>query len=174
MTAGRPWIVFVIAVVVAAVALVLRWPAAGPDSSSPATDGSEAGAAGNPAASYLEFAGTLAPESSLDSDMVVEGMRRLAGALGTLQDVPADVPLDLRVAAEHIVLNADAADTTAAVRNSLRAAAATLDGRGQGGEPITAIVDSIDPARPIGEQADTVRRVFTACADRLRPLVSAQ
>lgn len=175
MRGSRPWLVFGIAVLVAAVALLLRWPGAGPDSSSTAAnEGSEAGAVANPADIYLEFADALAPESGLDNGMVVEGMRRLAGVMGTLQNVPADVPLDLRVAAEHIVLNPDGPDTTVAVRNSLRAAAATLDSRSQGGAPITALVDAIDPARPIGEQTDAVKSVFAGCADRIRPLVSAR
>lgn len=122
-----------------------------------------------PAADYQAFAGRLAGASA-DVELVVEGLRRLAGALGALEGTPPEVAVDLRVAAEHLLLNPDALGTTEAVRDSLVAAAATLDRQGTGASPLRGLAESIDRETPLAKQQDQLLRYFVLAAERLRSL----
>ena len=126
--AGRGfWAAIVGSIVLIAAATLLWRPDVGQRSAAVApVDGSRPRTTADPAADYQAFASRVAGESA-DVEAVVEGLRRLAGAVGALEGTPPEVAVDLRVAAEHLLLNPEAMGTTEAVRNSLAAAADTLD-----------------------------------------------
>jgi hypothetical protein len=113
----------------------------------------------DPAAAYVGFARGLA-DGPADLDRLVEGLRKLAGAIGAREGTPPQVAVDLRVAAEHVVLNPEAAGTTDAVRASLVAAAAALERDGTGPSPLRTVAESIDRATPLAKQQDQLARFF--------------
>jgi hypothetical protein len=156
-------LVGVVAAVVVAAALwfVMRDPSAGA--------GSTAGAPViSPVDDYLAFAdGLAASGGSAADDLVVDGLRRLAGALGTLKPGDPELPVDLRVAAEHIIINPGAADTTTAVRTSLVAAALALEGEGSS-TTLRGAADAIDSSQPIAEQREALARFFMLAAESVR------
>jgi hypothetical protein len=121
-------------------------------------------AADEPAAAYVEFARGLAAGSP-DRDLLVEGLRKLAGAIGARKGTPPEVAVDLRVAAEHVVLNPEAVGTTEAVRASLVAAAAALERDATGASPLRRVAESIDRATPLANQQDQLARFFVLAGE---------
>jgi hypothetical protein len=126
-----------------------------------------------PITDYLEFAGGV-DTIPADTQVIVDGLRKLAGALGTLQVAPPDVAVDLRVAAEHVLLSPDAPGTTEAVRDSLLAAADTLTDGGTDAALVGSLADSIDPGTAVGMQRDVLVRFFVRAAEVLRVKANAQ
>jgi hypothetical protein len=123
--------------------------------------------AGGPVTDYLEFASGV-DATPANSEMIVDGLRRLAGALGTLEGAPPGAAVDLRVAAEHILLSPDTPGTTKAVRDSLVAAADILTDGGTDAPRLGSLAASIDPATPVGMQGDVMARFFVRAAEILR------
>lgn len=152
-------------------AVLLWWTGAnGPDGAD--TDTASRAApppAADPADDYLAFADALRTSPPAGTELIVEGLRKLAAALGTVESVEPDVPIDLRIVAEHVVLNADSAETTAVVRTSLLAAAESLEGEGSGAAGLREAVETIDPEIPLTGQRDRVIDVLIRAADRIRP-----
>ena len=167
--AGRGvWAAIVGSIVLIGVATVLWRADVGQRSAAVApVDGSRPRTTADPAADYQAFASRVAGESA-DVEAVVEGLRRLAGAVGALEGTPPEVAVDLRVAAEHLLLNPEAMGTTEAVRNSLAAAADTLDRPGAGASPLRVLAESIDRDTPLAKQQDQLRRYFVLAAESLR------
>jgi hypothetical protein len=102
-----------------------------------------------------------APEATLDDATIAEGLRRLAGALGSSGRAGTDVLVDLRVSAEHVLLNPGAADTTASAVNALTAAEGAM---GAGAVPA---IRQLRRDAPLGEQSPALREVFQQSAKAL-------
>ena len=136
---------------------------AGIDGGSPST------APLSPVEEYLEFAATAGdPQSSLRGDQMAEGLRKLAGALATLNVVGPDLLIDLRIGAEHILLNPASAGTAAVIRDGLVAAADSME-RGTGTDvALRAAAESIRPDRPLIEQQAAVLHFFQRAADAVQ------
>jgi hypothetical protein len=128
----------------------------GPSSDESASGGGEdAASATNPAADFVRFA-----ESDFtgeDADYVAEGLRSLAGALGALNAGPPELNVDLRVAAEHVLLNPTSPATTATVRAGLVSAARALDAAQETGPSVAPLVESIRSDVPLPDQIAEVR-----------------
>jgi hypothetical protein len=122
----------------------------------------------SPLDEYLTFADGLGATGVSVDDLVVDGMRKLAGALGTAGIGGALIPVDLRVAAEHVVIGPDAADTTASVRASLVAAAVALDAEVSKTPSLRGAAEAIDVRQPIAQQREALVTFFMLAAERLR------
>jgi hypothetical protein len=137
-----------------------------------ASERGDVGAAADPVRDYLQFTAALeesqAPTSTGDLSFVVEGLRRLAGALGTLSLGSPTLQVDLRVAAEHLVLNPESPATSAAVRDGFLRAADAVESGDAGRMALHDVGGSIDPRRPLLEQQATVRTFFREVAIAIR------
>jgi hypothetical protein len=97
----------------------------------------------NPAMDFVRFA-----ESDFtgeDADYVAEGLRGLAGALGALNVGTPELTVDLRVAAEHVLLHPTTEATTPTVSAGLLSVARALDGSGYPGARVLSGVCAGDP-----------------------------
>lgn len=123
----------------------------------------------SPIHDYLRFASAVGDrpiqESTVDPDYIVEGLRKLAGALGTLNLGSPDLHVDLRVAAEHLLLNPASTATTAVVRDGLISAAAAIEPQ-HGNREVTLrrLAESITPERPLLDQQAAIREFFRESA----------
>jgi hypothetical protein len=114
-----------------------------------------------PLAAYLQFAAGSEPDRG-DAAYVADGLRLLAGALGDAGIGGPDLGVDLRVTAEHVLLNPASPDTATGVRSVLVSAADAL-GAGDT-DDVQATAESIDSGRGIDEQVDTVQHFFRDAA----------
>ena len=129
--------------------------------------GSPPAARPSPVEEYIQFVATAGdPRPSLSDDQMAEGLRKLAGALGTLNAATPDLLIDLRVGAEHIVLNPASTETTAVIRDALVAAAGSME-RTETDGPLRRAAESITTDRPLIEQHGTVFQFFQRAADAL-------
>ena len=120
----------------------------------------------DPVAEYLAFVAGLEGGNSVvpaDAHVIVDGLRRLAGALGVLEIGSSELPIDLRIAAEHVVLNPGDAGTADAVRAGLIAAADGLDDAAA-----REAAEAIDPRTPVSQQQERVTAFFQRAADVIR------
>lgn len=129
----------------------------------------------SPAQEYLRFAETprAGQDRQLQEDLVyiVEGLRKLAGALGTLGVGEPDLQVDLRVAAEHLLLNPAATTNTAVVREALLSAADALESEQLTGEAnLREAASAISLDRPVLEQTAAVQEFFLESARAIRGL----
>jgi hypothetical protein len=128
-----------------------------------------AAADASPVEGYVEFAATAGnPQSGVSDDQMAEGLRKLAGALGTLNVGGPDLLIDLRVGAEHILLHPASTQTAAIIREALVAAADAIE---RGGEPDPALrgaAESVRPDQPLIEQRVAVMDFFGRAADAIR------
>ena len=122
---------------------------------------------GDPVEEYVAFGDHLRTDPELTDAAIVDGLRKLARALAGAE-TPADVAIDLRIVAEHIVLNPDAVETTEVVRRSLLAAADALDERNGDAQLVRPLAASIDVRIPLTHQRDRLSQFFVGSADRLR------
>jgi hypothetical protein len=169
----RRWIAAVttVALVAAAVWLIVslddrgREPAAGTTS-----DGAPA-STGAPSAveEYVRFAATAGePQAGAGAGQLAEGLRKLAGALAALNVGGPDLPIDLRVGAEHILLNPASTAITATVRDDLNAAAHALELATETSTALRGAAESIKPDRPLIEQQSAMLQFFRQAADALQ------
>ena len=108
------------------------------------------------------------PASSAD---VVEGLRKFAGALGTLGLGSPDLQVTLRVAAEHVAINQGSAAATPVVRDGLIAAAdAIAREHSSGPVDLRMIAESIEPDEPLADQHPTIDDFFRESATALQRL----
>jgi hypothetical protein len=155
---------------------VVAWWAAGCGRGGLDSDGGsergDVGAAADPVQDYLQFTAALeesqATATAVEPSFVVEGLRRLAGALGTLTLGSPTLQVDLRVAAEHLLLNPDSPATRAAVRDGLLRVADAVESGDDRQVALHEVADSIDPRRPLLEQQATVRTFFREVAIAIR------
>jgi hypothetical protein len=132
-------------------------------------------AAGNdttsPVEEYVQFAGTAGerPQASspADPEYVIEGLRKLAGALGSLGIGGPDLQVDLRAAAEHVVLNPESTATAAVVRSRLVAAATAIDAERQNETALQPLAESLRADRTILEQETAFRQFFLEASHAL-------
>jgi hypothetical protein len=117
---------------------------------------------------YLHMADAAgAAGTDLDEQFLADALRKLAAALGTLSLADSDLQGVLRVAAEHVLANPRSVDTTAAVRNSLIAAADAIE-PGMGGGDLQQTAESLRPDRPLADQVDTLREFFQGSSPLIR------
>jgi hypothetical protein len=164
----RSWWAVILTVTVSVIAaswVIERLTGDATDSETAGGAAENGGATTTPIQDYLQFAATLGNRpieaSGTNPETVVEGVRTLAGALGTLELGGADLQIDLRVAAEHILLNPAATANTAVLRDALMAAADALEP--QHGN-LRRLAESIRPDRPLLEQQMTIREFFRESA----------
>lgn len=157
-----------LAVIAVAVVTLVPWPATRqPAAPAPAPDAAASGAP-EPLSDYLDFAGRMGERpGAADDAFVIEGLRKLAGALGAVGVENPTLPSDLRIAAEHVVLNADDAETTALVRDHFVAVAAALE-RHDRERALRPAADAVQPGQPISTQRERVAEFFRRAADALR------
>jgi hypothetical protein len=138
-----------------------------------AAGGNESGLrTGGPASSvqpFIEFASTAGdPQSGSSGEQMADGLRKLAGALASLNAGSPDLWIDLRIGAEQVLLNPGSTETTAIIRESLIAAADALE-RGRGPEPaLRETARSVRPDRPLMEQSVVVLDFFQQAADAVQ------
>jgi hypothetical protein len=132
------------------------------------------GEATSPVQDYLQFAGTggdqLHPAADADPRYIVEGLRKLAGALGTLHLGSPDLQVDLRVAAEHVLLNPTSTAITPLVRNDLIAAADAIEAERRTGVKLRSLAESIQRDTPLLDQQGALRDFFRESGKVLQPL----
>lgn len=165
-----PWVAIVIAaLLVAAVFLAVERDDG--NNSRPEDEGSAALAPASgvnaPVQAYVQFAGAAGTETAdVDHEFMADGLRTLAGAMGTLNLGSVDLHIDLRVAAEHILLNPASSATTEVVRNGLIAAAAAIEAERQddGEDDLTPLAQSLQADVPLIDQRTTVQMFFRRSA----------
>lgn len=135
------------------------------------------GASSTPVQDYLRFAAAAGDpqiqESEVDPEYVVEGLRKLAGALGTLNLGSPDLQVDLRVAAEHLLLNPASTATSAVVRDRLISAADAIEPElGNGEVNLRRLAESIRPDTPLLDQQTAVYEFFRESAKAMQGLTA--
>ena len=125
----------------------------------------------DPVRDFTDWAATTrsgAADAPLEPDTIAEGLRRLAGALGARGTDRPELLVDLRVAAEHVVLNPTSPDVAATVRETLIAAAAAIPAASAPSGPTPqAAAEDITPDMPLTTQPAAIRMFFQAAADAL-------
>jgi hypothetical protein len=133
-----------------------------------------AGATTSPVEDYIRFAAAIGDRQLQDSvppDYVVEGLRKLAGALGTLNLGSPDLQVSLRVAAEHLLLTPASTATTAVVRDGLISAADAIEPQyGKGEVNLRLVAESIRPEKPLLDQQSAVDEFFRESATAMQQL----
>jgi hypothetical protein len=124
---------------------------------------------------YVEFANALGENevegSTIEATDVAEGLRRLAGALGVLGLGSPNLPVDLRVMAEHILLNPESPATAEAVRAVLIETAAAVGAeRRAAAASLQQSAGAVNPNQPLTGQAATLHQFFRRTAEALEPL----
>lgn len=140
----------------------------GGDGGDGAGTATSAGVTPDPVRGYVEFAQGLQDNAAADPATIAEGLRRLAGVMGTLDEPRPELMTDLRAGAEHVLLNPGSAEVAAIVRESLMAAAQAI----QSGGTSTAAsardsAERISPDEPLTAQAGAVRECFVQIAAAL-------
>ena len=125
----------------------------------------------SPVEDYLRFAGAAeGTKADVDEQHTAEGLRKLAGALGTLSVGPSTLQVDLRVAAEHVLLNPSFPGTTEIVRDGLVSAAEAIQSAAGGGDSLTRLAESVRPGVPMPDQRATVNEFFVESAKALEQI----
>lgn len=121
-----------------------------------------------PVEAYVEFAAkTGNPSARLSDAQMAEGLRKLAGALGSLNMGGPDLVIDLRVGAEQVLLNPASAETAAIIREAMVAAADSIERRTGPDPALRGAVESVRPDRPLIEQRAAVLYFFQQAADAI-------
>jgi hypothetical protein len=117
---------------------------------------------------YAQFAATAGEgQSGGDAGQLAEGLRKLAAALAALNVGGPDLPIDLRVGAEHVLLNPASTEITAMIRDDLIAAAQAVERATETDTALRGAAESIETDRPLIEQQGTVLQFFRQAADAL-------
>ena len=170
-----PWILLTFALLIAIAWSVARRSGdsdvdAGVDGTGANADG-VASTTGTPASAvddYTEFAETLGTRPSEDLTAIAEGLRRLAGALAALQLGSPELPIDLRVIAEHVLLSPASPATADAVRTLLiKTAAATGEQQPNDGAALRQAAEAISATAPLTSQQPTVHEFLRRSAHAL-------
>jgi hypothetical protein len=118
---------------------------------------------------YAQFAAAVDdPRSGTEAVYLAQGLRKLAGALATLNVGGPELAIDLRVNAEHILLNPESVETTVMIRDDLVTAADALELDTKSGRSLRRDAESIRADRSLIEQHETVLEFFRRAADVLQ------
>ncbi len=175
--AKRTWMLL-IAAVLAAIVLWAAGRFARGDGS--ATEGqpdgievaSTTGASSSAVSDYARFAET---DAEPQPEYLADGLRRLAGAVGALGLGTPDLAVNLRVTAEHVLLNPDALETSSTVRNALmQVASAIAEQNPAAGDSLRRTVESLDARSPLAGQHAMVQQFFRQSGDAIEQLARAQ
>lgn len=137
----------------------------------PGTMGDTMMAGADTMAVFGEFDRFLAtpPQPGLEHEFIAGGLTRLADVLEARMSTAADRTAELRQAAQAIQQDPAAMTHADRVRRALTTAATLigeLPGQAQSGQ-LTSAAEAIDPARPLLEQTDAVRRFFETARDAI-------
>lgn len=159
----RSWILIVLAIALA----VTIWAAGrlvrndetavspDPDESGVA---STTGATSSAVSDYVRFA---ASDAGPGPEYVAEGLRKLAGATGSMGVGNPELAVNLRVTAEHVLLNPDAVETSSSVRTALtQVTAAIAEENRAAGDALREPVDALDARAPLANQHATLQQFF--------------
>jgi hypothetical protein len=113
------------------------------------------------------------PQSGADGAQLAEGLRKLAGVLAALNIGGPDLPINLRVGAEHILLNPASSEVTVLIRDDLIAAASALEVGTATDGSLRGSAESIRTDRPLIEQRETVLQFFGQAAAAIQGLTPA-
>lgn len=141
-----------------------------PEPTAGATSDGASAPAGVPSAveEYAQFAAAAGEgQSGADAGQLAEGLRKLAAALAALNVGGPDLPIDLRVGAEHVLLNPASTEITAIIRDDLIAAAQAVELATETDTALRGAAESIETDRPLIEQQGTVLQFFRQAADAL-------
>ena len=127
----------------------------------------------SPVEDYLLFIDAAMNKDAGDRELIGEGLRKLAGAVGHLNLGTLDLQVSLRVAAEHVALNPAAASTSEAVRNSLVAAAEAIDMEHDGAGGLRKLAISLQPDRSLAPQHATLLEFFRMAAVAIKRAAAA-
>ena len=119
------------------------------------------------AATFADLAERMRPPAGcmLDADGIVDGLRRLAAALGTAGVANDELMVSIRAAAEHVLLNPDSPEVADTVRERLREAAAALEA--SGGSAVEEAAASIDANAALTAQSPALCTFFVSANDAL-------
>jgi hypothetical protein len=104
---------------------------------------------------------------------IVDGLRKLAGAVGYLNIGTLDVQVSLRVSAEHVLSNPAATATTEAVRNALIQAAEAIEVERKSDGDLRQLAASLLLDRPLAKQHQTILEFFQQSADAMKRAAEA-
>jgi hypothetical protein len=125
----------------------------------------------DPVQQFTEFAAStrdVPDDAPLDPAVIAEGLRTLAGALGSAGVDRPGILDDLRASAVHVVLNPESPEVAATVRTALTNAAAEMPAASaSGGTPVQQAAESIRSDTALTAQPAAVRTFFQAAADSL-------
>lgn len=125
----------------------------------------------DPVQQFAVFAANTreAPDDArFEAAQTAEGLRRLAGAMGALGVASPELMVNLRVAAEHVLLNPTSPEVSASVRQVLTSAAAVMPAaQPSNGTTVQQAAENIQPDTPLTEQPAAVRTFFQEAADAL-------
>jgi hypothetical protein len=128
-----------------------------------------AGTPAGPVQDFLQFAAGLQERGATGSpdaaEYVAEGLRKLAGALGALNLGNPEIQIDIRVAAEHLLLNPTSAAITPVIRSALISAADALESAhtNRAGR-LRGLAESLETVTPVIDQQPTLHGFFRECA----------
>ena len=127
----------------------------------------------SPAEDYFLFVDGTNKGAANAQPFIVEGLRKLAGAVGDLNLGTLDVQVSLRVSAEHVLSNPDATATTEAVRNALIQAAEAIEVERKGDGDLRRLAASLLLDRPLARQHQTILEFFQQSADAMQRAAAA-
>lgn len=130
-----------------------------------AATGTAPAATPDPVQTFDRFAAGLPASDTLDAATIAEGMRALAGAVGTLGVAPPELLVDLRVVPEHVLLNPASPEVAATVRQTLVSVGGALAmAPGADGAAVQQAAEKIQGDMPLTGQGAALRTFFQEAA----------
>lgn len=156
-------------VTLTSVATFIACQPVGESRKSPGGEEHVAGDGTPPAQDYLQMAEAAGAETTVvDEQFLANALRNLAATLGSLNLADLDLQVALRVAAEHVLSNPHAVDTTGAVRTSLITAAEVIEADDRGDGSLRQSAESLRPDRPLSDQGPALRDFFRTSVPAVR------
>jgi hypothetical protein len=127
-----------------------------------------AGTNSTPVADFVGFSRTpVNAIGSPNADYIANGLRKLAGALDSLGIGGAELPLDLRVAAAHVLLRPEGLDIAKLVRDLTQRTATALESAHAGSRRLRPMADSLSESEPVTRQQPALQEFFAAAGEAL-------
>jgi hypothetical protein len=136
---------------------------------SPATQAPGGAPGVEPVQDLVTFAGNMPADGPIEPEVIAGALRRLAGAAGSASAVSPALAVDLRVYAEHVLLDPESTEVTAAVRETLVRVADSVAETTPSPDAaaLQAAATSISAGQPLTTQATDLRRYFQSAAAAL-------